>query len=105
MAQGTGEVINQGVGWGGVGGAGAGSSSSLSSWSPSAPAASRPVFLSSSADMSRSSEQRSYLVLENFIGGKFVPCGGHVDSYDPSTGEVYCKVPDSGVEEVGRAGV
>lgn len=43
----------------------------------------------------------SYLVLENYIGGKFLPCRSHIDSYDPSTGEVYCKVPDSGAEEVG----
>lgn len=43
----------------------------------------------------------SYLVLENYIGGKFLPCGSHLDSYDPSTGEVYCRVPDSGQEEVG----
>lgn len=43
------------------------------------------------------------LVLENFIGGKFVPCANHIDSYDPSTGKVYCKVPDSGEEEVDMA--
>ena len=43
------------------------------------------------------------LVLENFIGGKFVPCTYHIDSYDPSTGNVYCKVPDSGKEEVDMA--
>lgn len=40
------------------------------------------------------------LVLENFIGGKFVPCSSYVDSYNPSTGGVYCRVPDSGKEEV-----
>ena len=43
------------------------------------------------------------LVLENFIDGKFVPCDCHIDSYDPSTGEVYCKVPDSDNEEVDEA--
>lgn len=43
------------------------------------------------------------LVLENFIGGKFVPCGNYIDSYDPSIGKVYCKVPDSGQEEVDMA--
>ncbi|XP_076612505.1 2-aminomuconic semialdehyde dehydrogenase [Chaetodon auriga] len=53
--------------------------------------------------MSKTSEQGSHLVLENFIGGKFVPCRSHIDSYDPSTGEVYCKVPDSGKEEVEAA--
>lgn len=41
------------------------------------------------------------MVLENYIGGKFVSCRSYIDSYDPSTGEVYCKVPDSGKEEVG----
>lgn len=43
------------------------------------------------------------LVLDNFINGEFVPCGAHIDSYDPSTGNVYCKVPDSGQEEVDLA--
>ncbi|KAM3603424.1 uncharacterized protein V6R79_021984 [Siganus canaliculatus] len=49
------------------------------------------------------SKNSSYLVLENFIGGKFVPCQSHIDSYDPSTAEVYCKVPDSGKDEVEAA--
>ena len=40
------------------------------------------------------------LVLENFIGGKFLPCNSYIDSHDPSTGELYCKVPNSGKEEV-----
>lgn len=48
-------------------------------------------------------EHRQYLFLENFIGGKFVPCEAHIDSYNPSTGEVYCKVPDSGSDEVDAA--
>ena len=43
------------------------------------------------------------LVLENFINGKFVACERFIDSYDPSTGEVYCKVPDSGAEHVEAA--
>lgn len=43
------------------------------------------------------------LVLENFINGKFVPCGNHIDSYDPSTGKVYCKVPDSDQQQVDTA--
>nr|XP_046228349.1 2-aminomuconic semialdehyde dehydrogenase isoform X1 [Scatophagus argus] len=53
--------------------------------------------------MSKTSEHRSHLILENFIGGKFVSCRSHIDSYDPSTGEVYCKVPDSCEEEVEAA--
>ncbi|XP_043080453.1 2-aminomuconic semialdehyde dehydrogenase [Puntigrus tetrazona] len=44
-----------------------------------------------------------YLVLENYIGGKCVPCSKLIDSFNPSTGEVYCKVPDSGPEEVDTA--
>lgn len=51
--------------------------------------------------MSKTADHRTHLVLENYIGGKFVPCSRHIDSYDPSTGEVYCKVPDSGTDEVG----
>ncbi|XP_068841181.1 2-aminomuconic semialdehyde dehydrogenase isoform X3 [Capricornis sumatraensis] len=43
------------------------------------------------------------LMLENFIGGKFLPCSSYLDSYDPSTGEVYCRVPNSGKEEVEAA--
>ncbi|XP_053568169.1 2-aminomuconic semialdehyde dehydrogenase, partial [Bombina bombina] len=48
-------------------------------------------------------EQPNLLVLENFIGGKFVPSKSHINSYDPSTGQIYCKVPDSGKEEVDAA--
>ncbi|XP_043818999.1 2-aminomuconic semialdehyde dehydrogenase [Dromiciops gliroides] len=47
--------------------------------------------------------QKSLLELENFIAGKFIPCNSHIDSYDPSTGEVYCKVPDSDKEEIEAA--
>ncbi|XP_010192711.1 PREDICTED: aldehyde dehydrogenase family 8 member A1 isoform X2 [Mesitornis unicolor] len=46
---------------------------------------------------------KALLVLENFIDGKFVPCASYIDSYNPSTGDVYCKVPDSGKEEVEAA--
>ncbi|KAM4902578.1 2-aminomuconic semialdehyde dehydrogenase isoform 2-T2 [Sylvia borin] len=46
---------------------------------------------------------KALLVLENFIGGRFVPCSSYVDSYNPSTGDVYCRVPDSGKEEVEAA--
>ncbi|CAG09090.1 unnamed protein product [Tetraodon nigroviridis] len=45
----------------------------------------------------------SYVVLENYIGGQFRSCRSHIDAYDPSTGEVYCRVPDSGAEEVEAA--
>ena len=33
--------------------------------------------------------------IENFIGGKFFPCDKHVESFNPSTGKVYAKVPNS----------
>ena len=33
--------------------------------------------------------------LQNFIDGKFVPASEHVDSLNPSTGQVYARVPDS----------
>ena len=42
-------------------------------------------------------------VLPNFIGGQFVPCSRHIDSYNPATGEVHLRVPDSGEEEVEKA--
>ncbi|XP_040285110.1 2-aminomuconic semialdehyde dehydrogenase [Bufo bufo] len=47
--------------------------------------------------------KKTFLQLENYIGGKFVPAKSYMNSYDPSTGEVYCKVPDSDNEEVGAA--
>ena len=40
------------------------------------------------------------LELENFIDGRFEACSRHVDSYNPATGEVHLKVPDSGEGEV-----
>ena len=43
---------------------------------------------------------RAPWMLENFIDGKFLPCNSYLDSYDPSTGDVYCRVPNSGKEEV-----
>ncbi|XP_069831083.1 2-aminomuconic semialdehyde dehydrogenase isoform X2 [Dendropsophus ebraccatus] len=46
---------------------------------------------------------KAFLQLENYIGGRFVPTKSHISSHDPSTGEVYCKVPDSGKEEVDAA--
>ncbi|XP_015669374.1 2-aminomuconic semialdehyde dehydrogenase isoform X3 [Protobothrops mucrosquamatus] len=49
------------------------------------------------------STSQAHLILENYIGGQFVPCSSYLDSYDPSIGQVYCKVPDSGREEVEAA--
>uniref|UniRef100_A0A1X7SGZ3 Aldehyde dehydrogenase domain-containing protein n=1 Tax=Amphimedon queenslandica TaxID=400682 RepID=A0A1X7SGZ3_AMPQE len=41
--------------------------------------------------------------LENFIDGQFLPTGSYIKSYDPSTGEHYLNIPDSGAEEVQKA--
>ena len=32
-----------------------------------------------------------------------MPCSRHIDSYNPATGEVHLRVPDSGEEEVEKA--
>lgn len=45
----------------------------------------------------------SQVQLSNFIDGKFVPLETWLDSFDPSTGRVWAKVPDSGAEEVDQA--
>lgn len=42
-------------------------------------------------------------VLQNFIDGQFVPCSRHLDSYNPATGEVHLKIPDSDKEDVEKA--
>ncbi|KAK3087605.1 hypothetical protein FSP39_008279 [Pinctada imbricata] len=42
-------------------------------------------------------------LLQNFIDGEFVECTTYIDSYDPSTGEVWAKIPDSGEPEVNAA--
>lgn len=42
-------------------------------------------------------------MLKNYINGEFVECSKHLDSYNPATGEVHLKVPDSGKEEVQAA--
>ena len=40
------------------------------------------------------------VVLQNFISGKFVDASDFIDSFEPSTGEVYAKVPASGPKDV-----
>jgi len=42
-------------------------------------------------------------VLKNFINGEFVGCASLLDSYNPATGEVHLKIPNSGNEEVQAA--
>ena len=45
------------------------------------------------------------LVLENFINGEFVASrsSAYIDSYEPSTGDVWARIPDSSVDEVNQA--
>ncbi|XP_072027653.1 2-aminomuconic semialdehyde dehydrogenase-like [Amphiura filiformis] len=43
------------------------------------------------------------MVIENFIGGVFYPVKNHLDSFDPSIGKVWAKIPDSGNDEVHQA--
>lgn len=41
--------------------------------------------------------------IHNFINGEFVETGSYIDSYDPSTGETWAKVPDSDENDVNKA--
>ena len=43
------------------------------------------------------------VVVANYINGKFVPTDQYIDSFDPSTGEVWAKIPNSGEREVDAA--
>ncbi|CAN8005990.1 unnamed protein product [Ixodes hexagonus] len=43
------------------------------------------------------------LTLENFINGKFEPHAETIENVDPSTGLVYCRLPNSGSREVEKA--
>ncbi|KAK3578193.1 hypothetical protein CHS0354_015244 [Potamilus streckersoni] len=40
------------------------------------------------------------LVIQNFINGKFVPSKQFIDSYNPATGKVWAKIPDSDATDV-----
>lgn len=46
---------------------------------------------------------RLLLTIENFIGGRFESTSTHLDSFDPSTGRVWAKIPDSGAADVDKA--
>lgn len=43
------------------------------------------------------------LEVQNFIGGKLVKCDKFLESFNPSTGQVWAKIPDSGDTEVNEA--
>ena len=57
----------------------------------------------SSSSSSCSNTMGGIKALENFIDGQFISCSSHLDSYNPATGEVFLKVPDSGKQEVDLA--
>ncbi|HRI60979.1 MAG TPA: aldehyde dehydrogenase [Saprospiraceae bacterium] len=44
-------------------------------------------------------------VIQNYIGGKFLPPAGdnYLDNYNPATGEIFGKIPDSDAEDVESA--
>ncbi|XP_054724536.1 2-aminomuconic semialdehyde dehydrogenase-like [Uloborus diversus] len=43
------------------------------------------------------------IVISNFIDGRFVPCDNHIESYNPATGQIFAKVPDSDETDVAAA--
>nr|AVR59247.1 aldehyde dehydrogenase 8 member A1 [Platynereis dumerilii] len=43
------------------------------------------------------------ITVENFINGEFEQTPKYMDSPDPSTGEVWARIPDSGPEDIDRA--
>ncbi|XP_062599269.1 2-aminomuconic semialdehyde dehydrogenase-like [Saccostrea cucullata] len=43
------------------------------------------------------------VIVQNYVNGKFVQTEKYIDSFDPSTGEVWAKIPDSGETEVNDA--
>lgn len=45
----------------------------------------------------------SNIVIENFIAGNFISSRRHIDNYNPATGKIIGKIPDSGKVEVDAA--
>ncbi|XP_066967947.1 2-aminomuconic semialdehyde dehydrogenase-like isoform X2 [Macrobrachium rosenbergii] len=43
------------------------------------------------------------VVVDNFIAGTFLPCKRTLDSFDPATGKIWAKIPDSSKLEVDAA--
>ncbi|KAK7091190.1 2-aminomuconic semialdehyde dehydrogenase-like [Littorina saxatilis] len=48
-------------------------------------------------------DKTDLLFVKNFIGGEFVDCDSQLDSFDPSTGQAWAKIPNSGHREVENA--
>lgn len=54
-------------------------------------------------DLHEKRRKMAEVTLENFIDGEFVPASSFLDSFDPSVGEVWARIPDSGKQEVDLA--
>eukprot|EP00057_Strongylocentrotus_purpuratus_P024062 XP_011678536.1 PREDICTED: aldehyde dehydrogenase family 8 member A1 [Strongylocentrotus purpuratus] len=54
-------------------------------------------------DLHEKRRKMAEVTLENFIDGEFVPASRFLDSFDPSVGEVWARIPDSGKQEVDLA--
>lgn len=48
-------------------------------------------------------ENQIPIQIENFINGEFAATKNYLDSFDPSTGEVWAKIPSSGSKDVDDA--
>lgn len=53
--------------------------------------------------MPRFWEEDGPVSVENFIGGNFVKAADYIDSFDPSTGKPWAKIPDSDTTDVTEA--
>ena len=47
--------------------------------------------------------EKAFLTVSNYIGGKYLTADSYIDSYDPSRGEVWAKIPDSTDEDIEQA--
>lgn len=43
------------------------------------------------------------VTVQNFVNGKFVGSAKYIDSFDPSVGKPWAKIPDSNASEVSQA--
>jgi len=53
--------------------------------------------------MSSENGSPNILTIENFIDGSFCEAERYIDSFNPSTGEVWARIPDSSSEDVDKA--
>lgn len=53
--------------------------------------------------MQLSAMEKDLVHVQNFINGQFVEASRYLDSWNPATGKVWARIPDSGQEEVDLA--